>query len=47
MYRKSRAFKGAVTALGVQQRFIKPCCLWTNGQVERFNRMLQAAWPYR
>ncbi|WP_104177908.1 leucine zipper domain-containing protein [Cryobacterium sp. Y50] len=46
-YRKSRAFKDAVTTLGAQQRFIKPHCPWTNGKVERFNRTLQAEWAYR
>ena len=39
-YRKTRAFKDAVTTLGAQQRFIKPHCPWTNGKVERFNRTL-------
>ena len=46
-YRNSQAFKDAVTALGAQQRFIKPHCPWTNGKVERFNRTLQAEWAYR
>jgi transposase InsO family protein len=39
-YRKSTAFKAAVSQLGAQQRFIKPHCPWTNGKVERFNRTL-------
>ncbi len=46
-YRKSRAFKDAVATLGAQQRFIKPHCPWTNGKVERFNRILQAEWAFR
>jgi transposase InsO family protein len=46
-YRHSRAFHTAVTALGADQRFIKPHCPWTNGKVERFNRTLQTEWAYR
>jgi transposase InsO family protein len=46
-YRNSTAFKDAVTALGAQQRFIKPHCPWTNGKVERFNRTLATEWAYR
>ncbi|TFB69035.1 hypothetical protein E3N85_04270 [Cryobacterium sp. Hz9] len=36
-----------MTLLGAQQRFIKTCCLWTNGKAERFNRTLQAEWACR
>jgi transposase InsO family protein len=46
-YRRGTAFKAAVTAIGAEQRFIKPHCPWTNGKVERFNRTLQTEWAYR
>jgi transposase InsO family protein len=46
-YRRSVAFRSAVTAIGAEQRFIKPHCPWTNGKVERFNRTLQTEWAYR
>ena len=46
-YRRSTAFRAAATAIGAQQRFIKPHCPWTNGKVERFNRTLQTEWAYR
>jgi transposase InsO family protein len=46
-YRHSAAFQAAVTAIGAEQRFIKPHCPWTNGKVERFNRTLQTEWAYR
>lgn len=46
-YRKSTAFKAAVTALGARQKFIKPHCPWQNGKVERFNRTLATEWAYR
>ncbi|MDN4611669.1 IS481 family transposase [Arthrobacter burdickii] len=46
-YRRGHAFKAAVTAIGAEQRFIKPHCPWTNGKVERFNRTLQTEWAYR
>lgn len=46
-YRRSTAFRSAVTAIGAEQRFIKPHCPWTNGKVERFNRTLQTEWAYR
>jgi transposase InsO family protein len=46
-YRRSIAFRSAVTAIGAEQRFIKPHCPWTNGKVERFNRTLQIEWAYR
>ncbi|MEX1077864.1 MAG: IS481 family transposase [Homoserinimonas sp.] len=46
-YRKSIAFKQAVSDLGAEQRFIKPHCPWTNGKVERLNRTLATEWAYR
>ena len=46
-YRHSTAFKDAITALGITQRFIKPHCPWQNGKVERFNRTLATEWAYR
>jgi transposase InsO family protein len=46
-YRHSAHFRAAVTALGAQQRFIRPHCPWQNGKVERFNRTLQTEWAYR
>jgi transposase InsO family protein len=46
-YRKSQAFKDAVTDLGATQKFIKPHCPWTNGKVERLNRTLATEWAYR
>lgn len=46
-YRRSTEFRAAVTALGAQQRFIRPHCPWQNGKVERFNRTLQTEWAYR
>lgn len=45
-YRKSTAFRDAVTALGAEQRFIKPHCPWTNGKAERFNQTLAFEWAY-
>jgi len=46
-YRKSTAFKDAVTKLGAEQRFIKAHCPWTNGKVERLNRTLATEWAYK
>jgi transposase InsO family protein len=46
-YRRSYAFRDAVTAIGARQKFIKPHCPWTNGKVERFNRTLATEWAYR
>lgn len=46
-YRTCREFRATVTALGAQQRFIRPHCPWQNGKVERFNRTLQTEWAYR
>jgi transposase InsO family protein len=46
-YRRSAAFRDAVTALGARQKFTRPHCPWQNGKVERFNRTLAAEWAYR
>lgn len=46
-YRRGRAWRETVQALGVRQLFIKPHCPWQNGKVERFNRTLQVEWAYR
>ena len=46
-YRRARAMKDAIAALGARHVFIKPHCPWQNGKVERFNRTLQAEWAYR
>lgn len=45
-YRRSEAFKAAVTDLGIVQKFIRPHCPWTNGKVERLNRTLATEWAY-
>lgn len=36
-YRHSAAFRSVIDAYGIQQKFIKPHCPWTNGKVERLN----------
>lgn len=46
-YRRSIAFRTAVSAVGARQKFIRPGCPWTNGKVERFNRTLGIEWAYR
>jgi transposase InsO family protein len=46
-YRRSAAFRNAVTALGARHKFIRPHCPWQNGKVERFNRTLATEWAYR
>ena len=46
-YRRSHAFRAAVTELAATQKFIRPRCPWTNGKVERFNRTLAREWAYR
>jgi transposase InsO family protein len=46
-YRRSAAFRDAVTALGARQKFIRPRSPWQNGKVERFNRTLTTEWAYR
>lgn len=45
-YRNSAAFRGVLEVHGVEQRFIKPHCPWTNGKVERLNRTLATEWAY-
>ena len=41
------SLKSACTAIGAQQKFIKPHCPWQNGKVERLNRTLVTEWAYR
>jgi transposase InsO family protein len=45
-YRHSVAFHDVAAAHGIQQRFIRPHCPWTNGKVERLNRTLATEWAY-
>lgn len=45
-YRHSREFRDACVELGIEQRFIRPHCPWTNGKVERLNRTLATEWAY-
>ena len=45
-YRKSVAFRSAVSESGAVQRFIQPRRPQTNGKVERFNRTLLEEWAY-
>ena len=45
-YRHSREFREVCAQHGIQQRFIKPHCPWTNGKVERLNRTLANEWAY-
>lgn len=45
-YRRSQDFRDALTALGAEQRFIRPHCPWTNGKAERFNQTLAFEWTY-
>jgi transposase InsO family protein len=45
-YRKSVAFRTAVSGSGAVQRFIQPRRPQTNGKVERFNRTLLEEWAY-
>lgn len=33
-------------AYGIEQRFFKPHCPWTNDKVKRLNRTLAAEWAY-
>jgi transposase InsO family protein len=43
----SREFAAAAVAtVGARHKTIKPHCPWQNGKVERFNRTMQAEWPY-
>lgn len=45
-YRRSAVFRETCVSYGIEQRFIKPHCPWTNGKVERLNRTLAAEWAY-
>lgn len=45
-YRNSTVFQATAAELGIQQRFIRPHCPWTNGKVERLNRTLATEWAY-
>lgn len=45
-YRRSTIFRDTAAELGIQQRFIRPHCPWTNGKVERLNRTLATEWAY-
>jgi transposase InsO family protein len=40
-YRVGGNWAAVCAALQIKRRFIKPCCPWTNGKAERFNRTLQ------
>lgn len=45
-YRHSVAFHDIAARHGIQQRFIRPHCPWTNGKAERLNRTLATEWAY-
>lgn len=45
-YRRSNAFRDALTAHGITHKFIRPHCPWTNGKVERLNRTLATSRAY-
>lgn len=45
-YRRSSAFREVLTRRGIEQKFIRPHCPWTNGKVERLNRTLATEWAY-
>jgi len=45
-YRKSRAWRQAMTDLGAQQKFTRSYRPQTNGKAERFNRTLADEWAY-
>ena len=46
-YRRSRAWRDALTALGAEARFTRAHRPQTNGKAERFNRTLLEEWAYR
>ena len=41
------SLREVISALGAQQKFIKPHCPWQNVKVERLNRTLATEWAYR
>lgn len=45
-YRHSTAFRDTAARHGIQQKFIRPHCPWTNGKAERLNRTLATEWAY-
>jgi transposase InsO family protein len=45
-YRRGRAWKQALTALGAQARFTRSYRPQTNGKAERFNRTMSDEWIY-
>ncbi|NHC45353.1 IS481 family transposase [Motilibacter aurantiacus] len=46
-YTRSADMTSVLHDLGARHVLIKPHCPWQNGNVERFNRTLQAEWAYR
>lgn len=46
VYRRGSHWAAACSAWGLNRRFIKPGCPWTNGKAERFNRTLLNEWAY-
>lgn len=46
VYRRGTHWAATCSAWGLQRRFTKPGCPWTNGKAERFNRTLLNEWAY-